>query len=64
MKLFKFIIIILPNNTNQTSINDILKSVYDAYKSPMTTKINIHSLIETLVSDFNNYFLLHIILLL
>jgi len=47
------------NNTSQISVNDILKSVFDEYKSPVTSKINIHSLIQTLVS-INDCFLLNI----
>jgi hypothetical protein len=47
------------NNTSQTSINDLLKSVFDEYKSSVTSKINIHSLIQTLVC-VDNYFLFSI----
>jgi hypothetical protein len=38
------------NNTSQTSVTDILKSVFDQYQSPTTSTINIHSLVQTLVS--------------
>ncbi|CAF2522424.1 unnamed protein product [Rotaria sp. Silwood2] len=37
------------NNTLQTSIHDILKSVFNEYKLSKNSKINIHSLIQTLV---------------
>ncbi|CAF0838357.1 unnamed protein product [Rotaria sordida] len=39
------------NNTLQTSIYNILKSVFDVYKSSKNSKINIHSLIQTLMTD-------------
>jgi len=38
------------NNTSQISVTDILKSVFDQYHSPTTSTINIHSLVQTLVS--------------
>ncbi|CAF0765608.1 unnamed protein product [Adineta ricciae] len=38
-------------NHHQLSIDDILKSVFDQHKSPKTSKIDIHSLIQTLMSD-------------
>jgi hypothetical protein len=45
------------NNLSQPSVNDILETVFDQYKSPITLKINLHSLLQTLVSD-DYYFLL------
>ncbi|CAF4707320.1 unnamed protein product [Rotaria sp. Silwood1] len=39
------------NNTLQISIHDTLKSVFDQYKSSKNSKINIHSLIQTLMTD-------------
>jgi Ca2+-binding EF-hand superfamily protein len=38
------------NNTSQTSATEILKSVFDQYNSTTTSTINIHSLVQTLVS--------------
>jgi hypothetical protein len=42
------------HHTTQTTIDDVLQSVFDQYKS---SKINLHSLIQTLVS-VNDRFLL------
>ena len=38
------------SSNNQISISNILKSVFDEYKSSVTSKINIQSLVHTLVS--------------
>ena len=38
------------NNTMQTSIIDLIRSIFDQYKSPLTSTINIHSLVQILVS--------------
>lgn len=43
------------NNPLQTSLDDILTSVFDEYKSSTTLKINIHSLIQSLVSLKNSF---------
>jgi hypothetical protein len=42
-------------NNTQISVNDILKSVFDQYKSSINSKINLRSLIQTLVSDINYF---------
>ena len=42
-------------HTLQMSINDLLTSVFDEYKSRVTSKINIHSLIQTLVCIKHNF---------
>ncbi|CAF1384387.1 unnamed protein product [Adineta steineri] len=39
------------NNTNQTSTNDILQSIFNEFKSSKNLKINIHSLIQNLMTD-------------
>lgn len=44
------------NNTSQMPANDIIKFVFDEYKSPTTSKIDIHRLIQTLVSVKNDFF--------
>ena len=43
------------NNPSQTSLTDILKSVFDQYKSSITSKFNIHSLVQTLVSQCTSF---------
>ena len=48
------------DNTHQTSLNDILNSVFNEYKSPITSKIDFHLLIQNLVSVnvcFSSYIL-------
>ena len=47
------------NNTNQTSIDEIVRFVFDQCKSPTTSKINIHSLVQTLVC-LDHYILFNI----
>lgn len=37
-------------HTQQKSITDLLHSIFDQYKSPGTSKMNIHSLVHALVS--------------
>ncbi|CAF4275622.1 unnamed protein product [Adineta steineri] len=39
------------NNTNQTSANDILQSIFSEFKSSKNLKTNIHSLIQNLMTD-------------
>ncbi|CAF5208294.1 unnamed protein product, partial [Rotaria magnacalcarata] len=39
------------NNTDQMSIDDIVKSVFDEYKVSMNAKINIQSLAQTLMTN-------------
>lgn len=38
------------HNTNQTSTDDLIHSIFNQYKSPITSTINIHSLVQNLVS--------------